>query len=66
MALVTCSLSGALYILYPGLYVLGAILFIPAMFLMKRDQQKLKQEEYVKMNESTPTIADADDKSYVS
>lgn len=36
------SLRGALYILYPGLYVLGAILFLPAMFLMKRDQRLIE------------------------
>ncbi|KAL4218887.1 hypothetical protein ACF0H5_021475 [Mactra antiquata] len=46
------SLRGALYILYPGLYVAGAILFIPAMFLMKRDQQNAQNIDVIPMNES--------------
>ncbi|XP_053380034.1 uncharacterized protein LOC123546771 [Mercenaria mercenaria] len=46
------SLRGALYILYPGLYVLGAVLFIPAMFLLKRDQERARELEYVNMEET--------------
>lgn len=49
------SLRGALYILYPALYVLGAIIFMPAMFLMKRDHQKLSSEIYMTMD-STNTL----------
>lgn len=45
------SLRGALYILYPGLYIAGAVLFIPAMFLLKRDQKKVQNMEYVGMEE---------------
>ena len=61
-----CFISGSLYILYPGLYVLGAIMFVPAMFLMKRDQQRLKEEEYVTMNESTRGIENKSSPSYDS
>lgn len=43
------SLRAALYILYPGLYVLGAVLFIPAMFIMKRDAEKIQGDNYVRM-----------------
>ncbi|KAH3800834.1 protein spinster homolog 1-like isoform X2 [Dreissena polymorpha] len=57
------SLRGALYILYPGLYVVGAVLFVPAMFLLKRDQVKLKEAEYVKMQTSQTSIADGDKNS---
>lgn len=46
------ALRGALYILYPGLYVLGAVLFIPAMFLLKRDQEKAQNLEFLSMQES--------------
>lgn len=31
-------------------------MFIPAMFLMKRDQQKIKEEEFLKMNAATVGI----------
>ncbi|KAL4218886.1 hypothetical protein ACF0H5_021474 [Mactra antiquata] len=46
------SLRGALYILYPGLYVAGAILFLPAMFLMKRDQQSTQNLKDLSMGDS--------------
>lgn len=56
-------LTGALYILYPGLYVVGAVMFVPAMFLLKRDQAKLKEAEYVKMQVSQTSLADAEKNS---
>ncbi|XP_052789670.1 protein spinster homolog 1-like [Mya arenaria] len=50
------SLRGALYILYPGLYVAGAVLFIPAMFLLKRDQKRMQFMEYVNMQDSSKAL----------
>lgn len=47
------ALRGALYILYPGLYIAGAVMFIPAMFLLKRDQQRVQRTEGVDLQEST-------------
>ena len=46
--------SGALYILYPGLYILGAVLFVPAMFIMKRDAEKIQGDNYVRMVDHVP------------
>ncbi|XP_041370209.1 MFS-type efflux pump MSMEG_3705-like isoform X2 [Gigantopelta aegis] len=37
----TDALRGALYVLYPGLYVLGSVLFLLTMFVLKRDQKKV-------------------------
>ncbi|WAR31342.1 SPNS1-like protein [Mya arenaria] len=48
--------NGALYILYPGLYVAGAVLFIPAMFLLKRDQKRMQFMEYVNMQDSSKAL----------
>ncbi|KAK0066290.1 MFS-type efflux pump [Biomphalaria pfeifferi] len=38
------ALRGALYILYPGLFVLGGLLFLLTMFVVKRDQQRAQYE----------------------
>ena len=46
--------AGALYILYPGLYILGAVLFIPAMFIMKKDAEKIQGDSYVRMVDHVP------------
>ncbi|KAL5011414.1 hypothetical protein ScPMuIL_009965 [Solemya velum] len=39
------ALRGALYILYPGLYVAGAILFVFAMLVLKRDQRRMRESQ---------------------
>ena len=55
-------ISGALYVLYPGLFLIRAILFVPAMFIMKRNTESLRREIYVIMpdhvthTDSTKTI----------
>ncbi|CAL1540212.1 unnamed protein product [Lymnaea stagnalis] len=46
----TESLRGALYILYPGLYIAGGLLFLLTMFVVKRDQRRA-QMEVVNMEE---------------
>ncbi|XP_059174698.1 protein spinster homolog 1-like [Physella acuta] len=38
------SLRGALYILYPGLFLLGGFLFLLTMFVVKRDQRRAQME----------------------
>ena len=49
MAILSAFFSGALYILYPALYVVGAVIFIPAMFSMKRDAERVQDDNYVRM-----------------
>lgn len=39
------ELKWALFILYPGCYILGAILFFPTMLLVKRDIRRVQQAE---------------------
>ncbi|KAL3872099.1 hypothetical protein ACJMK2_040053 [Sinanodonta woodiana] len=50
------ALRAALYILYPGLYILGALMFVPSMFVLKRDQARAKKNDYYQMNESTESV----------
>ncbi|KAH9496640.1 hypothetical protein Btru_009912 [Bulinus truncatus] len=38
------ALRGALYILYPGLFVLGGLIFLLTMFVIKNDQQRAQFE----------------------
>jgi len=41
--------SAALYILYPGPYVYGAVAYVFVMLLMKRDQRRAEQSNYLQM-----------------
>ncbi|CAH1785992.1 unnamed protein product [Owenia fusiformis] len=51
----TPALRGALYILYPGLYVLSALLFLVTLCVIKRDIRKAQEEgkDYVPVVEET-------------
>ncbi|XP_046379348.2 MFS-type efflux pump MSMEG_3705-like [Haliotis rufescens] len=46
------ALRGSLYILYPGLYVLGSLLFLLTMFVVKRDQRRVQGYEELDGNNS--------------
>lgn len=43
------ALRAALYVLYPGLYVLGAVLFLITMFSLKRDLERVRRDGYQQM-----------------
>ena len=46
--------SGALYILYPGLYVAGGIFFLLTVFSLRRDKRRL---DFTRMTDSVNTIS---------
>ena len=50
------SLRVSLYILYPGLYVLGSVLFLLTLFVLKRDLRKVGEPEDIK-----PLLPEKDD-----
>ena len=52
------SLRVSLYILYPGLYVLGSVLFLLTLFVLKRDLRKVGEPEDIK-----PLLPEKDDSS---
>ena len=43
------ALRAALYILYPGPYLYGAVAYVFVMFLMKRDQRRAEQNTYTRL-----------------
>ena len=47
--------SGALYILYPGLYVAGGILFLLTVFSLRRDKRRL---DYTRMADGEGAVSD--------
>jgi len=48
------SLRGALYILYPGTYVLGSILFLFALFTLRHRSQRAFDTEYIPVPNEEP------------
>ncbi|XP_074655462.1 MFS-type efflux pump MSMEG_3705-like [Tubulanus polymorphus] len=68
----TESLRNSLYVLYPGLYVLGSLFYLLSMVVMKRDIQRAQGDSYVPLD-TDPRIEanevifdDADDISHDS
>ena len=53
-----CLSPGALYILYPGLFVLGGVLFLLTLFVLRRDQRRAELTQgYVNSELSEQTTA---------
>lgn len=52
------ALRGALYILYPGLFVLGGVLFLLTLFVVRRDQRRAEMNQgYVNSQPTEPSTA---------